>query len=440
MTGKVHVSHNGMESTLQLARQNIFWPGMSSEIKERVRGCSICAKYHASQQKPPMQSHDIPQYPFQLVSMDVFFTRYKGKQRKFLVTADHYSDYFELDILNDMSASSIINCCKRNFSRFGIPQIVCSDNGTNFVNQAMKELAATWDFMHVTSSPYHQKGNGKAEATVKIAKRLIQKAEDDNQDLWYSLLHWRNIPNKMKSSPSERLLSRSTRIGIPASLSKLKPHVIKDVPDKIVENRRRNKRYYDRNSKILPELEIGTPVIVQINPETSKQWTKGVIEQRVKDRSYVVNVDGALYRRNIVNIKPHLSSVNEEDKPELPNKVSGREKVQTFPKSIKDHVDSSLPTNTEVLTQRLSPDYQTAPPSEESYLQAIVAPEVQYEHSPKTARTKDEKSATPRYKKSRSAEQSSPTDMPQTRDEVQSRPKREIRLPARLMDFEVSKK
>lgn len=120
MIDKVHISHNGIEATIKLARNNLFWPGMTTQIKNKIKKCDICAKYHNSPQKPPMTSHEIPLYPFQYISMDVCMTEFKGKTRKFLITVDHYSDFFELDILKDLTPKTLIDCCKRNFSRHGI--------------------------------------------------------------------------------------------------------------------------------------------------------------------------------------------------------------------------------------------------------------------------------------------------------------------------------
>ncbi|XP_062537952.1 uncharacterized protein K02A2.6-like [Armigeres subalbatus] len=90
-----HASHNGIEATLKLARSNLFWPGMSSQVKDVVKQCSVCAKFAPCQANPPMRSHKIPVYPFQMVSLDVFFAEYRGSKRKFLVTVDHYSDFFD---------------------------------------------------------------------------------------------------------------------------------------------------------------------------------------------------------------------------------------------------------------------------------------------------------------------------------------------------------
>ncbi|XP_038116848.1 transcription factor mef2A-like [Culex quinquefasciatus] len=203
-----------------------------------------------------------------------------------------------------MSARSLVETCRKNFARYGCPQIVVTDNGTNFVNEEMKEMAIKWNFKHSTSAPHHQQANGKAEAAVKIAKRLIQKAEETDQDVWYVLLHWRNIPNKIGSSPASRLFSRSTRCGVPASFEKYTPRIVQNVPEAILENKRKVKYYYDRKSRNLPALETGSPVYVQAHPEISKTWTPAIVTEKLNDRSYVVDVNGASYRRDLTNLRP----------------------------------------------------------------------------------------------------------------------------------------
>uniref|UniRef100_A0A182PWK1 RNA-directed DNA polymerase n=1 Tax=Anopheles epiroticus TaxID=199890 RepID=A0A182PWK1_9DIPT len=240
LSDRCHLSHNGIEATLKLAKANLFWPGMAGQIKEVISKCNICAKFADSQRNPPMLSHSIPILPFQLVSMDVFFAEYH-------------------DILKDMSPQSVIAACRKNFARHGRPQRVITDNGTNFVNKHMIDFAKEWDFELVTSSPYHQQANGKSEAAVKITKRLLEKAQDSGTDFWLALLNWRNIPNKIGSSPTSRLFSRSTKCGVPISSNKLVPKVVNNVPDFIKKQRRKIKEYYDKKTRTLPELEIGSP-------------------------------------------------------------------------------------------------------------------------------------------------------------------------------------
>lgn len=310
MIDRVHASHNGIESTLRLARENVFWPGMSPQITDVVKECSVCARYGSSQPKPPMQSHPVPIYPFQVVSLDIFFAEYRGRKRNFLVMVDHYSDYIELDILKDMTASTLVEICKRNFARYGVPQLVISDNGTNLVNEEMKNFAKLWNFEHSTSAPSHQQANGKAEAAVKIMKRLIQKSEDTGENLWYAVLNWRNTPNRIGSSPACRLFSRSTRCGVPASVEKYLPRAFPNVSENILENRRKIKYYYDRKARDLPTFEPGSPVYVQLHPESDKKWTPAVIQHKDNERSYMVEARGSCYRRDLVNIKPRKEPVS----------------------------------------------------------------------------------------------------------------------------------
>ncbi|XP_058840279.1 uncharacterized protein K02A2.6-like [Topomyia yanbarensis] len=255
MIDRVHIAHSGVEGTLKLARANIFWPGMSNHIKHAISQCDTCAKFSASQCKPPMQTHPIPVHPFQFISMDVFTAYYKGRARHFLVTVDHYSDYFEVDLLPDLTMHTMVDVCKRNFSRHGKPQRMLSDNGSNFVNKEMQQFAKEWDIEHVTSSPYHQQANGKAESAVKIAKKLIKKADDSKQDFWLMLLNWRNTPNKLGSSPVSRLFSRSTRCEVPMSAKNLMPCTVPNVPEAIQANRRRVKYQYDKSTRQLPSLQ-----------------------------------------------------------------------------------------------------------------------------------------------------------------------------------------
>lgn len=342
ITEKVHVSHNGVEGTLKLARANVFWPGMSTQIKEAVTRCGICAKYCSSQPAPPMQSHAIPVYPFQLVSMDVFFAEYQGERRKFLITVDHYSDFFEVDVLKDLTPRSTISICRKNFSRHGKPQLVITDNGTNFMNKEWRKFAEEWEFQHSTSAPHHQQANGKSEAAVKIAKRLLKKSEESGVDFWYALLHWRNIPNKIGSSPVARLFSRSTRCGLPTSVENLMPKPVQDVPKSIEENRRKTKYHYDKTTRNLPRLETGAPVYVQLHPESTKQWTPGMVANKMNERSYMVNVDGALYRRDLVNLKPRKEPITPVI-PSVPAPTESGISEDVLERSLMENPPSLLP-------------------------------------------------------------------------------------------------
>ena len=128
------------------------------------------------------------------------------------VLVDYCSDFVEVDLLKNTNSSAVIKLLKAQFSHHGIPDVLVTDNGPQFISREFSEFATQWKFQHVTSSPYHPKSNGKAESVVKIMKSLIKKAQRDNKDPWLSLLDYCNTPTtEMQTSPPSALCHKEPR-------------------------------------------------------------------------------------------------------------------------------------------------------------------------------------------------------------------------------------
>ena len=142
----------------------------------------------------------------------------------YLVTVDHYSDFIELDELDNTLSSTVIKHSKSHFARHGIPEVLLSDNGPQFVSTEFAAFCDLYGITHITSSPYWPRGNGKAESAVKIVKTFMKKCAD----IQLALLTYRNTPQEGHSlSPAQRSMGRRTRLNIPVS-----PEVLG--PDKVV--------------------------------------------------------------------------------------------------------------------------------------------------------------------------------------------------------------
>lgn len=76
----------------------------------------------------------LPQRPWQVVGTDLF--EYNDKH--YIIMVDYFSNFFEVDSLNSINSKNIILFMKRNFSRYGIPDVVRSDSGTQFTSQEFK--------------------------------------------------------------------------------------------------------------------------------------------------------------------------------------------------------------------------------------------------------------------------------------------------------------
>ena len=175
MLVRVHSSHIGGEACYRQACDTLYWPGMRADIKSASAQSETSA---VDQQKESMMSHELPTHPWQIVSTDLF--QQNGKD--FLLIVDHHSDFWEVDLLRDLSAQTTIKRCKAQFACHGQPDRVISDKGPKFSSLQFKRSAAEWEFEHITSSPHYPKANGKAEDAVKVAKNVCKKAHREGQD------------------------------------------------------------------------------------------------------------------------------------------------------------------------------------------------------------------------------------------------------------------
>ena len=309
---RAHSSHIGIEGSLRRARECVYWPNMNSEIKLDIERCETCRAHDDAQSKETLQPHEVHMRPWCKVGCDLF----TYKQKEFLVIVDYYSNFIEVESLDSTSSRSVIKKLRQQFARYGIPEIVISDNGPQFSSFEFKEFARKWEFKHITSSPGYPQSNGKAEQAVKTCKRLLERVSGTG-DVYLALLDFRNTPTQgIDSSPAQRLMSRRTRTLMPVKDSLLNPKVVPEYTrEQLLKQKERQKRYHDRSARDLPPLRAGDAVRIapsQGHPE----WRKGVVETDLGRRSYDVKVEGgAVYRRNRRDIRSSHHTPNEQVEP-----------------------------------------------------------------------------------------------------------------------------
>ena len=73
-----------------------------------------------------------------------------------------------------------------------------------------------WGITHITSSPMHQRANGRAESAVKIMKTLLVKTNKEGGDPYEAMLEQRNTPRlDTGRSPAEMMFNRRTHSFLP---------------------------------------------------------------------------------------------------------------------------------------------------------------------------------------------------------------------------------
>ncbi|XP_061178378.1 uncharacterized protein K02A2.6-like [Saccostrea echinata] len=156
MLRRIHSSHIGVEGSLRRARENLFWLGMTKDVKDFVTKCDTCRSFDGKQRKETLVSHDVPTRPWAKVASDLF--SYNSKE--YLVTVDYFSNFWEVDYLRSTMSKTVIQTLKALFARYGIPDTLVSDNGPQFASTEFQQFAREWEFCHVNSSPKYPQRNG----------------------------------------------------------------------------------------------------------------------------------------------------------------------------------------------------------------------------------------------------------------------------------------
>ena len=157
------------------------------------------------QEKDPMMASDIAVYPFQIVGTDLF--HWNGQN--FSLVVDYRSKYWKIERLNSTTSGSVIQKLKM-FSRLSMPEVVRSDNETQYLSGGFTRFAESWRFSTCPYSPEYLRSNGIVERYAQVVKNMLTEAKDYGQDPYLVVLEARNIPVD-GSATSAQLCGRTLR-------------------------------------------------------------------------------------------------------------------------------------------------------------------------------------------------------------------------------------
>lgn len=110
---QLHSSYVRINECLRRARECLFCPGMTAEIKEYISQCEICNHYSAKQPKEMLMGHEAPDRPWEKIVVDN--GSIGGKD--YLITVNCFSNFWEIDRLRD-STKAEESLCKKRHSRY----------------------------------------------------------------------------------------------------------------------------------------------------------------------------------------------------------------------------------------------------------------------------------------------------------------------------------
>ncbi|KAJ8879500.1 hypothetical protein PR048_020108 [Dryococelus australis] len=98
--------------------------------------------------------------------------------------------FFEIVAISFIADEVYIRHLKEVFSRFGIPEIVRADSGTQFLPLRFREFSSLYNFTVITSSSHYHQSNGGVEAAVKAKRYNKRHRVRQIEDLKVGELVW----------------------------------------------------------------------------------------------------------------------------------------------------------------------------------------------------------------------------------------------------------
>ena len=294
MLQRIHASHLGIDGCQQRARECLYWPRMSSEVKDYGQQCDVCrstARFKAAE-----RTTTAPRCTITTMGQgSCRFVPYLNGQQ-YLLIVYYFSGFWEVEPLQSTLWSDVIKKMKMHFALYGIPDVVVSGNGPQFAAQEFQHFSKTWQFQLNITSPHYPTSNGKAENAVKAAKQLLKKAKKDKADAYPVLLACKNTPAQgLDTSPAQRLMRRRTKTLLPTTANLLRPQITEDLHQKLLFNKERQAKYYNRGARTLARLNPGDTVRMYhgSNKTKDQELLKASVRSQVGTRSCeVVTKDG----------------------------------------------------------------------------------------------------------------------------------------------------
>jgi len=113
--------------------------------------------------------------------MDIIgpFAPVKGQCKFLLVGINYFTKWMEAESLTAITARNVQNFVWKNIvCRFGLPQIIITDNGRQFTDRTLAEFYEKLHIKRITSSVEHPQTNDQTEAANKVILNKLKKRLD----------------------------------------------------------------------------------------------------------------------------------------------------------------------------------------------------------------------------------------------------------------------
>ncbi len=181
--------HLGVTKTLYRVMSHFFWPRIKSAVTKYCRSCHTCQMVGKPNQAiPPAPLKPIPVIgePFERIIIDCVgpLPKTKSGHTYLLTIMCAATRYPEAIPLRSLRAKAIVKALTSFFSTFGLPKVVQTDQGTNFMSRLFNQILSQLHIQHVVSSAYHPESQGALERFHQTLKTMLKTYCTESEKEW----------------------------------------------------------------------------------------------------------------------------------------------------------------------------------------------------------------------------------------------------------------
>ena len=348
--GLLHSTHMGIVAMKKLARNYCWWPKMDQDLESVAKNCEACQMNQRLPNKSVPHPWLTASEPWERCHLD-YAGPFMGSM--WLILVDSYSKWIEVvDMKSNITSKNTIRELRKIFSRFGIPKILVSDNGTSLTSHEFENFCRKNGINHIKIPSYHPSSNGQAEIIVQKFKQAMKKMCHDNTgDINLKLSNWlmsyhNTVHSATNEAPAVRMFGRRIRsvLSLLNPFSNTKPEVIKN-EEQVIESEKSLRRFVQGQSVLYRDVLTG-------------QWIKGTVRE-VSDKQYMImSEDGKQVTKHVDHVVPFKGQVNKGEE-----KSNVKPPVELSPKPIDQPIAVDLSTEKGVVDLSTDKEIVASTPS-----------------------------------------------------------------------------
>ena len=331
----ITAGHSGISKTCTRIKQKYYWPTLRRDVEKFVKHCDSCQRNKLVRKKnlQPMEITTTSKTSFNKIFLDIVGPLHDTESNnKYIITLqDDLSKYSQAYPVLNHTAETVAQVFVEQFiCRFGSPNIIVTDQGTEFMSDLFKNVAKLFKIRKFNATAYHPQTNGALERSHQGLLDYIKHYTEQYKTTWdtwinFAMFSYNTTPHTVtKFTPYELIFGR--RANLPSLLtgsnepmytyedylSELKLRLSQSfncARENILNHKEKNKVYYDRQSRPV-SYNVGDFVLLERQVFASNKSKK--LQPRYEGPYEVLSVESpncTIRYKNNKNLKIHFNRI-----------------------------------------------------------------------------------------------------------------------------------